>query len=67
MKAEIEQKKVTMRRTPEQIIDSGCVTRHEHLYLRSLLLADRQITASDRSQINRVIEYVQLGRLSLVD
>ncbi len=51
----------------DQIIASGQMTRSQHLSLTSTLLAEQRITDEDRNQINRVFDYVQSGRLKLID
>jgi hypothetical protein len=51
----------------EQIVMDGCLSRYEHLHLTSTILADYQLTDDDRRQISRVLDYVQIGRIKLVD
>lgn len=51
----------------DEIIASGKVSRQTHLWLTTTLLSDPSIDDRDRLQINRVLEYVQLGKLELVD
>lgn len=51
----------------EQIIANGKMNREEHLQLTSTILADDKITTEERCQINRVFDYIQTGRLKLVD
>jgi hypothetical protein len=53
------------RRTIEQMIQSGRLSRDEYLQLTSRLLADQHLNDRDRHQINRALEYVQSGRLRL--
>ncbi len=43
------------------------MTRQEHLNLTSILLAEQRLTDADRNKINRVFDYIQTGRLKLVD
>ena len=50
-----------------QIISSGQMSRKEHVQLTTAILADQQITNADRQQINRIFDYVQIGRLRIVD
>ncbi len=57
----------TIQQMVEQIIHSGQITRHQHLYLATLLLATQKITAEDRNLINRIFDDIQFGRLKLVD
>ncbi len=50
-----------------RIIVSGQMSRKEHVQLTTAILADQQMTNADRQQINRVFDYVQIGRLRIVD
>jgi predicted secreted protein len=49
------------------IIQAGHMTRQEHLNLTSTLLSEQKMSDEDRIQINRVFDYIQTGRLKLVD
>jgi hypothetical protein len=51
----------------EQLLAAGEISRQEHLNLASMLLSGQRMTDKDRCQINRVFDYVQTGRLKLVD
>lgn len=51
----------------EQAIASGRLSRKEHLKLTSLLLAEQVISNEERDQINQVFDYLQAGRLKLID
>lgn len=51
----------------EQIVTSGQLSRREHVKLTSTILADYKITDEDRRYISRVLDYVQIGRLRLID
>jgi hypothetical protein len=51
----------------EQILAAGQMSRQDHLQLTSAILSDSQMTDEERRQINRVFDYVQIGRLKLVD
>jgi hypothetical protein len=51
----------------DRIIASGQMSRKEHLQLTSALLSDTKISEEDRRQINRVFDYIQTGRLKLVN
>ncbi len=51
----------------DHIISAGIMTRQEHLNLTSILLAEQRLTDADRNKINRVFDYIQTGRLKLVD
>jgi hypothetical protein len=51
----------------EQILKKGKMNRQEHIQLTSALLSDHQMTDEERRQINRVFDYLQIGRLKLED
>jgi len=50
-----------------QAIQQGCLSRRDHAALVSAMLADATLEPLDRSQINRLFDYVRLGRVRLVD
>ncbi|WP_187329483.1 hypothetical protein [Halomicronema hongdechloris] len=50
-----------------QAIHQGRLSRCDHLTLVSAMLADATLDPLDRSQINRVFDYVRMGRVRLVD
>ena len=51
----------------DRIVASGKITRREHLFLTSALLSDDKISEEDRHQINRIFDYIQIGRLKFID
>lgn len=51
----------------EQILEKGKMNRQEHIQLTSAMLSDHQMTDEERRQINRVFDYLQIGRLNLED
>jgi hypothetical protein len=51
----------------ERILTSGQLNRWEYLKLMSAILSNRDLTESDRHQINRILDYVQTGRLKLIN
>jgi hypothetical protein len=51
----------------EQILQKGKINRQEHVQLTSAMLSDHQMTNEERRQINRVFDYLQIGRLQLED
>ncbi len=53
--------------TVEQILEKGKMNRQEHIQLTSAMLSDHQMTETERRQINRVFDYLQIGRLKLED
>jgi len=50
-----------------RIVEQRRVTRHEHRQLTSLLLSAHNLSPEERTQINRVFDYLQSGQLKLVD
>jgi hypothetical protein len=57
----------TTKQLVERVLTSGQISRREHLQLVSTILSDYKVTDEERSQINRVFDELQLGRLRLVD
>ncbi|HIK55670.1 MAG TPA: hypothetical protein IGS37_10970 [Synechococcales cyanobacterium M55_K2018_004] len=51
----------------ERALAQGCISRREHLQLTSVILGNQWLTEDERRQINRIFDYVQTGRLKLVD
>lgn len=51
----------------ERILTSGQLNRWEYLSLMSAILSNRDLSESDRHQINRIFDYVQTGRLKLIN
>lgn len=51
----------------ERILTSGQLNRWEYLKLMSAILSNRDLSESDRHQINRIFDYVQTGRLKLIN
>ncbi|NJM61083.1 MAG: hypothetical protein HC849_14090 [Oscillatoriales cyanobacterium RU_3_3] len=51
----------------ERIVASGKLTRREHLVLTSAILSDDKISEEERHQINRIFDYIQIGRLNFSD
>ncbi|HEY9605668.1 MAG TPA: hypothetical protein V6C85_28950 [Allocoleopsis sp.] len=57
----------TTKQLVERVLTSGQLSRREHLQLVSTILSDYKVTDEERSQINRVFDELQLGRLRLID
>ena len=51
----------------ERIISSGEISPEDHNALTYTVLIDGEVSDSDRRQINRIFDYIQTGRLQLVD
>ncbi|MBD2055500.1 hypothetical protein H6F88_05600 [Oculatella sp. FACHB-28] len=58
---------LTIRQLVDSITTSGKMSRQDHLRLTSAILSDNEITEEERRQINRTFDYIQTGRLKLVD
>ena len=58
---------VTIAKMVDRIVASGKIARREHLVLTSAILSDDQISEEDRHQINRIFDYLQIGRLKFID
>lgn len=51
----------------QQILRSGEISRQEYSQLASAILSGHQVDDEERRQINRVFDYMQIGRLKLID
>ncbi len=51
----------------EEVFHSGQISRQQHLHLSCTILSDLRLSGEERRQINRVFDYVQTGRLQLID
>jgi hypothetical protein len=58
---------LTISQIVERIVSSGKLARREYLMLTSAILSDDKISEEERYQINRVFDYIQIGRLKFVD
>jgi len=58
---------LTISQMVDRIVASGQITRRENLFLTSALLSDDKISEEDRHQINRIFDYIQIGRLKFID
>jgi len=58
---------LTISQMVDRIVASGKIARREHLVLTSAILSDDKISEEDRHQINRVFDYIQIGRLKFID
>lgn len=57
----------TLTQLLDRILTSGQLDRSEYLKLMSVILSDSQITDAQRHEINRIFDYVQTGRFTLID
>jgi hypothetical protein len=43
------------------------LSRHQHLRLTSAILSNPDMAVSDRFHINRLLDYVKVGKIRLID
>ncbi|HEY9860400.1 MAG TPA: hypothetical protein V6D16_12895 [Candidatus Obscuribacterales bacterium] len=58
---------LSIKTITDRIIESGQLSRQEHLQLTSVILSDSKLSNQDRRQINLIFDYLQTGRLKLAD
>jgi hypothetical protein len=51
----------------KKVIQTSELTRKEHLILSSRLLATMELSVAERNQINRIFDYIRMGRVRLLD
>ncbi len=51
----------------DRIFSSGQMSRQDHIVLTYTMLSDSEISDEDRSRINQIFDYIQTGRLRIVD
>ncbi len=51
----------------ERVLTAGQLNRWEYLKLMSAILSNHELSDGDRHQINRIFDYVQTGRLKLIN
>ncbi len=61
------QSELVVKEIVDQIIGSGQMSRQDHILLTSTVFADGEVSEGERRQINRIFDYIQTGRLKLVD
>lgn len=47
------------------ILETGKISRKEHQKLMNRLLSDRQLSESDRRQINQIFDALKVGKIRL--
>ncbi|EAW38929.1 MULTISPECIES: hypothetical protein [Lyngbya] len=57
----------TLTQMLDRILTSGQLDRSEYLKLMSVILSDSQITDAQRNQINRIFDYIQTSRFTVID
>jgi len=58
---------LTLTQMVDRILASSKIARREHLILTSAILSDDKISEDERYQINRIFDYIQIGRLKFID
>jgi hypothetical protein len=58
---------LTLTQMVDRILASNKIARREHLTLTSAILSDDKISEDERYQINRIFDYIQIGRLKFID
>jgi len=58
---------LSVKNITERVIESGQLSRQEHVQLTSAVLSDSKLSNEDRRQINLIFDYLQTGRLKLAD
>lgn len=53
--------------TVQTALRQGSLRRRDHLALMSQMLSDPSLSPTCRSQINRLLDYIQMGRVKLLD
>ena len=51
----------------DRIFKTGQLSRQEHLQLVTTFLSGYKVTDDERSQINRIFDDLQTGRLKIID
>ena len=64
---EQNQPKITINQMVNRIMTSAQLNRREHLHLTSAILCDRKITDEERHQINQIFDFIQIGKIKLID
>ena len=57
----------TLKQIVDRILNSGQLSRLDHLQLVTTMLSDYRVTDEERHQINRVFDDIQTGRIKIVD
>jgi hypothetical protein len=57
----------TVKQIVDRILNTGQLSRLEHLQLVTTFLSDYKVTDEERSQLNRVFDDLQINRLKVVD
>ncbi|GEM_PF-3713328 len=58
---------LSLKQTVDRIIDSGQIKRQEHMRLTAEILGSEDTSTDSCYQINRILDYIQMGRIKLID
>ncbi|MBE9187979.1 hypothetical protein IQ270_25890 [Microcoleus sp. LEGE 07076] len=67
MRTSQKKSNLTIFQMVDRIVASGKIARREHLVLTSTILSDDKISEEERYQINRIFDYIQIGRVKFID
>ena len=67
MRSVQSQPNAALHQLVDRILAVGEMSRHEHLKLTTILLAEQHLVDSDRNKINRIFDHIKIGRLKLTD
>lgn len=48
-------------------IETGVLARRDHLALTAAMFSDTSLSSAERSHINRVFDFIRIGRVKLED
>jgi hypothetical protein len=65
--SEPNRSKVTINQMINRIMTSGKLGRREHLQLTSSILSGKKITDEERNQINQIFDFIEIGKINLID
>ena len=65
--SEQNQPKVTINQMVNRIMTSGKLSRREYLQLTSSIFSGKKITDEERHQINQIFDFIQMGKINLID
>ncbi len=51
----------------DSAIQSGVLTRRDHLALTAAIFSDTSLSSAERNLINRVFDFIRMGRVQLED
>lgn len=58
---------VAIQKITQEAIHQGVLRRRDHFALTAAMLCDSSLAPAIRSDINRVLDYIRMGRVVLVD